>query len=203
MRITILTSDVNHPCIPYLHEWCSNRNQTLAIGADGLPGGDVLFAISCTEILTKEQRDKYQVCCVLHESDLPKGRGWSPLAWQILDGNDKIVICLIEMADSVDTGDIFDRWLVTLEGHELYGEIHSKIVKAKLQLIDRFLEALPTRTKQEGEATYYDRRRPHNSELDVSLSIADQFDLLRICDPRFPAYFKMRGHTYKVTVEKQ
>lgn len=51
--------------------------------------------------------------------------------------------------------------------------------------------------------SYYPRRSPEDSELDSQKSIAEQFDLLRVCDPqRFPAFFKLHGHTYRVTVEK-
>lgn len=200
--ITILTSDPRHPCIPHLQAWCSLHSQTLAVGTDGLPGGDLLFAISCSEILRPEQRALYGACYVIHESDLPKGRGWSPLAWQILDGSNRIVLSLIEMQALVDTGPIVLQRLAIFEGHELYDEIHSKIALSKLALIDQFLKEGGMPKEQEGEPTYYPRRYPHQSELDVNLSIAEQFDLLRVCDPRFPAYFKHRGCTYTVTVTK-
>lgn len=50
---------------------------------------------------------------------------------------------------------------------------------------------------------YYRRRTPEDSRLDPELPIAQQFDLLRICDPdRYPAFFELHGHRYRLRLEK-
>ena len=41
--------------------------------------GDILFLISCSERIGDAYRQKYRHVLVLHASDLPKGRGWSPM----------------------------------------------------------------------------------------------------------------------------
>ncbi|MEI4233356.1 hypothetical protein V8324_10645, partial [Roseovarius sp. D22-M7] len=52
-------------------------------------------------------------------------------------------------------------------------------------------------------ATYYPRRTPGDSELDPGLSIAEQFDKIRVSDPeRYPALFRMHGHVYSVSLRK-
>jgi len=48
-----------------------------------------------------------------------------------------------------------------------------------------------------GSETFYERRRPKDSELDVSKSIADQFNLLRVVDnERYPAFFYHNGKKF-------
>jgi methionyl-tRNA formyltransferase len=89
MRISLLCSDENHPVNSYLKKWIEDNNSThhieLIRKKCELSGGDILFLISCSEIVDASDRSAYQACLVLHASDLPKGRGWSPHIWQILD----------------------------------------------------------------------------------------------------------------------
>lgn len=161
---------------------------------------DFLFLTSCTEILSKEVVGKPGLVCVLHESDLPKGRGWSPLAWQVLEGKNRITVSAILCAESVDSGDILEQDIIVLEGNELSLEINEKAFWVKASLIHRVIagnEGIP----QIGEPTYYKRRTPADSEIDPHKTIAEQFDLLRICEPRFPAYFKHRGRRFELTIK--
>ena len=50
-----------------------------------LVAGDICILLSC-ELLDKEQLALHKHNLVVHESDLPKGQGWSPMTWQILEG---------------------------------------------------------------------------------------------------------------------
>lgn len=52
-------------------------------------------------------------------------------------------------------------------------------------------------------STYFRRRTPHDSRVDPHKTIAEQFDLIRVCDPvRFPAFFEFRGNRYKLKLER-
>ena len=56
---------------------------------------------------------------------------------------------------------------------------------------------------QEGEPTYYPRRKSEDSELDINKTISEQFDLMRVADnERYPSFFNFRGHCYKITIDK-
>ena len=43
---------------------------------------------------------------MIHASDLPKGRGWSPHIWGLINEAQQITISLLEAVDKVDSGDI-------------------------------------------------------------------------------------------------
>ena len=210
MRISILCSDEQHPIYPLLLIWQSNRSKCHNIEVvnrlEKLSGGDILFLISCTEIIRHEVRKKYTLNLVIHESDLPHGRGWSPLAWQILEGKDDIVVSLLEAEDKVDTGAIFVKRHIFVEKHELLNEINIKLFQLKLDLMDFAIENCKsaTLTKQpDCGASYYNRRTAEDSCINPNETIANQFDLLRICDPdRYPAYFELHGHRYKLVITK-
>ena len=71
---------------------------------------DITFILGFTKIINRNILKKNKLNFVIHESNLPKGRGFSPVQVQILDGKTKIPICLIAANQSkVDTGNIFER----------------------------------------------------------------------------------------------
>jgi methionyl-tRNA formyltransferase len=67
---------------------------------------DIVFILGFTKILGSEFLKKNKLNLVIHESDLPLGQGFAPVQWQILEGKNKISICLIEASEPVDSGDI-------------------------------------------------------------------------------------------------
>lgn len=201
---TVVCSDRSNHIWPRLERWCGSHGAKLVQSASDVTCGELLLLVSCTEIFTKEIRDRFTRTLVIHESDLPQGRGWSPFAWQILEGRKEIVVSLIEAADRVDAGGILAQQVVRLEGHELAPEINEKRDSLRVALMDwalvNFRTAVPV--EQFGRATYYGRRRPEDSRIDPERSLAEQFDLLRICEPRFPAFFDLRGHRYEIELRK-
>lgn len=195
MNVDILCSDRYHPIWPKLAKFCNERDYRLISSKMDTGPGTYLFLVSCTEILDSMIRGQYKHVLVIHESDLPEGRGWSPLAWQVLEDKREIVITLFEATDKVDDGPIWGKRSIRLEGHELADEISAISFEAKTDLIVKAVRF----GADDGK---YRRRTPEDSRLDPHKTIAEQFDLLRICEPRFPAFFDHRGHRYEVTVKK-
>jgi len=167
--------------------------------------GEVAFFLGCIHIAPPPVLGRNHRNLVVHASNLPKGRGFSPLTWQILDGDSRIPVCLLEAVNEVDSGPVLYREWVEYEGHELVSELRQKLGEMTIHLCRRFLaeEMLPSGIPQSGEPTFYPRRRPIDSRLDPDRSIAEQFDLLRVVDNEsYPAWFDHRGYRYKITIEK-
>ncbi len=196
MDITIICSDKQHKIFSYLEKWVEknskNHSISLITKSEDITKGDILFLISCTEIIKTEIRKKFKHTLVIHESDLPQGRGWSPLVWQIINGSNKIPISLLDAEDKVDSGDIWKKEFVKLEGHEVADEINAKVFPIKLKLMDFVIQNMNSikKTPQAGEPSYFPRRKPGDSELDVNKTIKEQFDLMRTADnERYPCFF--------------
>jgi methionyl-tRNA formyltransferase len=167
--------------------------------------GDVAFYLGCTQITPPDIIARNTRNLVVHESDLPKGRGFAPMTWQILEGVSEIPVCLIEAEEEADAGAIVYRDVIILEGHELNKEWRHLQGKKTIELCLRFLNDnfRPQGEPQKGVPTVYKRRQPEDSALDPEKTIAEQFELLRVVDnERYPAYFEYRGQRYKLTVEK-
>lgn len=172
---------------------------------DLVQSGDLLFILSCEKIVKSETLSRNKLNLVVHGSDLPKGRGMSPLTWEILNGQSEFYLSLLEASLKVDTGKIFMKSSYKLEGHELNEE--SRMVQGReiIKLVLRFVEKYPqvNSMDQTGEPTYYRWRKPEDSELDINKSINEQFNLLRVVDnERYPAYFIKDGHKYILKIFK-
>lgn len=211
MKISFLCSDAAHPVNAYLNEWIrinGGRHQIdLVRRKADLTGGDILFLISCSEIIRHTDRALYRACLVLHASDLPRGRGWSPHIWEIAQGAESITLSLLDAADEVDSGHIWKKLRIDIPKHAMWNEINDALFNAELELIDFAVDNIdvvePMQQDMSSPPSYYRRRIPDDSRIDPNKSIAEQFDQIRVCDPaRFPAFFDLHGHRFKLTLEK-
>lgn len=210
MQITILCSNENHPISPYLKQWAIDHDEhevEIISSRKQLTGGDFLFLISCAEILNNSDKRNYKHCLVIHASDLPHGRGWSPHIWSLLNGSQEIVITLLEAEDLVDSGRIWKKITRFIPQHALWDEINKTLFEAEIELMDYALEnhltVVPVTQDTSAEITYHAKRTPKHSQIDPHKSIESQFNQIRVCDPlRFPAFFELFGIKFKITLEK-
>ncbi len=211
MRISFLCTDESHPVNLHLKRWVNANNLSHEIEIvrkkNLLSGGDLLILISCSEILMLEDRLRYSKSLVLHASDLPRGRGWSPHIWELIEGADELTLTLLEAEDKIDSGKVWQKVKIPVAKNLLWDEINELLFNAEIDLIDFAIKHIETIVPFEqtdfSEATYYPRRTKLDSLVDPNQSIASQFDKIRVCDPeRFPAYFNLHGKKYKLILEK-
>jgi methionyl-tRNA formyltransferase len=208
MLIQILIDNPTSWMIPYSKELVtllqdSGHEAVLLGNPEEVVEGEILCLLSCHKKFTRLHLNKHNL--VAHSSDLPKGRGWSPLTWQILEGKSEVKVTLFEAVDEIDAGDIYYQETLLFQGHELLPELLEKQANAIKKLILKFVDNYPNNRgrKQIGDPTYYPKRNPKNSELDLEKSLADQFNLLRVCDnDRYPAFFIKNGIKYFIKIEK-
>ena len=173
---------------------------------ENLSQGDLAFFLSCEDIVPEEYLKLNDHNLVVHESDLPQGKGWSPLTWQVLEGKDKIPITLFEAVPELDAGQIYLQDTIELDDTELNAELKRKQGQKTKELILKFVEQYPDieGREQQGEESYYPRRTPKDSELDIDKTINEQFNLLRVVDnERYPAFFYKNGEKYIVKIYKE
>lgn len=174
--------------------------------AGQLPGGALCFYLSYGRIVDPKTRARYQHNLVVHESDLPKGRGWAPMSWQILEGAQRIPVTLLEAVDAVDAGPIYLQDWIELRGYELNPEWRALQAEATNRICRRFVERYPdvlTEAREQiGAPSFYSKRGPEDSRLNPSETLASQFKLLRVVDNvRYPAFFEIDGEKFVVRID--
>ena len=169
--------------------------------------GDVCLLLSCGRLLKAEQLALHTNNLVVHGSALPKGQGWSPMTWQILEGASSIPITLFEAVADLDAGSIYLQQEIALHGQELAEEWRVLLAQVTLKLclswFDRYQDVVSAAQPQYGKASHYRRRRPADSQLDSDRSIAEQFNLLRVVDNEsYPAFFFWGNQRYDLLIRR-
>ena len=210
MKISIVCTDARHPVNAWLARWADRQSAALEVrivrDLRELDSGELLFLVSCQQIVGAALRERFARTLVLHASALPQGRGMSPHVWQIVQGADSIVVTLLDAVDELDRGDIWHQLTLQFDGTELHDEIHAKLFDAELALMDwavrHVFEAQP-RPQGDGPCSYFRRRTREDSRIDPTRPLCESFDLLRVADPeRYPAFFEYRGQRYRIRIDK-
>ena len=130
-------------------------------------------------------------CICIHESDLPKFRGGSPLQNQIIRGVKKSKSTAFLMNEKLDSGKIISKKSLSLEGS--LDEIFLRMEKNNLELITNIISKKFKLSSQKGTPTYYKRRIPSQSELkDLNKSKLYMHNFIRmLADPYPNAYIKI------------
>ena len=208
-RVQIL-NDTEGWATPFCAALCDSLKKIgfdarLTTSADGLENADITFLLGCTKLVPLEKLKLSRLNLVVHASDLPKGRGFSPLKWQIEQGRNEISVTLFEAEVDCDTGQIFGQKYLNFKGHELLDEMQSALGAVTNKLCLEFISSNtpPQGRDQVGEPSYLSRRGVSKQVIDVDKSIAEQFWVFRTVDnDRFPALFSHNGHTYEIEIRK-
>ena len=94
-RVSILSDNADSWIQPFCRSLAAqliDRGFVVDIYKDwnDLTKGDMLFILGCEKILPNDVLLLHNHNLIVHESDLPRGKGWSPLSWQIIGGKNKI-----------------------------------------------------------------------------------------------------------------
>jgi methionyl-tRNA formyltransferase len=167
---------------------------------------EIVFILGYTKILSNTFLKKNRFNLVVHESNLPLGKGFAPVQWQILENKKKINVCIINADKKVDTGGIYLKESFKVDETALYDEIRESQGKATYKIINNFLKKFPRFKimKQKGKSSFYKRRTKKDSELNINKTIKDQFNLLKICNNnKWPAFFVYKGKKFTLTINKE
>ena len=173
--------------------------------ANKIRKSDINFIISFGEILTKKELSKSKFNVVFHCSNLPKGRGSSPITWEVLSGQTSLTLSIFDADEGIDSGEIIEKVKIKLNGTEMLDEIHLKIYKAMVISTNKILDSYPKikKVKQIGKVSYYKKRFYKDSEVSINSKIKDIFNLLRIVDDeKYPVHFNYRKNKYKLILKK-
>ena len=149
-------------------------------------------------IVSDEIIEKYECIC-FHMTDLPFGRGGSPLQNLIVRGYEDTILTALRMEGGVDTGPIYYKKPLSLHGpaHDIY----KRAGRLCWGMISDFIKENPNPVPQQGTTTNFKRRTPEQSQIPESLSLEDIYNYIRMLDaPGYPKAFSEMGE-YKLEFE--
>lgn len=136
-------------------------------------------------------------CVCFHMTDLPYGRGGSPLQNLIVRKHETTKLTALRMVEELDAGPIYAKRDLTLFGSA--EEIYRRAGAITWDMIADIVENEPEPVPQTGEATLFRRRRPEDGDLAQATDIGEVHDYIRMLDAEGypPAFLRHGGFTYE------
>ena len=164
---------------------------------------DIVVVAAYGKILRKPILEgKKHGCINIHPSKLPQWRGAAPLQRTIMSGDATSALCIMQMDEGMDTGDIllqedFDipESMTIKELHDYAAELGGAKLLDALDIIESG-NAKPL--SQEGDVTYAEKLTAEDEVIDWSNSARDINCQIRALSPRPGAYFIYKRTKIKI-----
>jgi methionyl-tRNA formyltransferase len=125
-------------------------------------------------------------------TDVPYGRGGSPLQNLILRGHKSTVVSALRMIEELDAGPVYAKLPLSLDGSA--EEIYGRAADLVYDLISEIVLRNPTPVAQAGEPTVFARRTPEQSLLPSEGTPPQAYDFIRMLDAStYPRAYLQHG----------
>ena len=142
--------------------------------------------------------ERYE-CIVFHMTDLPYGRGGSPLQNLIVRGLTATKLSALRAEVGLDTGPVYLKMDLSLSGtaEEIFVRVNKLVGKMIVEIIQNNLQPVP----QEGDPVVFKRRKPEQSDMSGLEKLEEIFDYIRMLDADgYPhAYIEKGEFRYEFT----
>ncbi len=138
-----------------------------------------IFFLHWSWLVPDELVDNYECVC-FHMTDVPYGRGGSPLQNLIVRGHRQTKLTALRMTHEFDAGPVYLKEDLCLEGgaEEIY--IRASYLSAKM--IKKIIQEEPVPVPQTGEDVVFKRRKPAQSRIPELDSLQAIHDFIRMLD---------------------
>lgn len=123
---------------------------------------------------------KHFECIVFHMTDLPFGRGGSPLQNLIVRGHKTTVVCAVRVVRELDAGDVYLKRPLSLEGTAT--DIFNRCSLIIEEMIKEIISSNLTPVPQKGNVVKFKRRMPDDSNIALLEDIEQLYDYIRMLD---------------------
>lgn len=132
-------------------------------------------------------------CVIFHMTDLPFGRGGSPLQNLIVRGISETQLTALRCDVALDAGPIYMKRSLPLFGTA--EEILLRASKLTEEMIESIMREQPVAQPQVGEPTIFHRRTPQDGDLAQLSELEKVFDYIRMLDADgYPSAFLETVH---------
>jgi methionyl-tRNA formyltransferase len=138
-----------------------------------------LFFLHWSWKVPQEIVDQFECVC-FHMTDVPFGRGGSPLQNLIVRGHRETKLTALRMTKDFDAGPVYGKEPLSLEGGA--EEIYLRVGRLSATMIERIIRQEPKPTSQQGQPVNFKRRKPEESQLGNPTSLEQLHDFIRMLD---------------------
>jgi len=132
-------------------------------------------------------------CVCFHMTDVPYGRGGSPLQNLIVRGHQKTKLTSLRMTEKFDAGPVYLKRDFQLHGNA--NDILYRATTLSAEMIQEIIKIEPNPVPQSGDVTIFKRRKPHESEIPAKNDLQFIYDHIRMLDGEgYPKAFLMHNN---------
>lgn len=165
-----------------VHVWAESKGLPVytSIKEFTNPGAEYIVVISYGVILGDNVLSSAK-CINIHPSSLPRYRGPSPIRTAILNGDDNMDVCLMEMTPEMDAGDILIRKNIKIDINDTNDDIEHKVSLVSIDIMnDYFSEPEKyTPVPQNGVPTFTRKFTSADEQIDWTHSPVQIHNLVR------------------------
>lgn len=156
-----------------------------------------IFFLHWSHIVPEDIVNTYECVC-FHMTDVPYGRGGSPLQNLIVRRHRETILTALRMAPDLDSGPVYLKRELSLEGSTAE-EIYIRASELSASMIQTIISEEPEPEPQTGEPVVFRRRRPNQSRVDSPISLQSLFDFIRMLDAEgYPsAFIEQDGYRFE------
>ena len=150
---------------------------------------EFIFFLHWSDWVPSEMIENYNCVC-FHMTDVPYGRGGSPLQNLIIRGHTRTQLTALKMVKEFDAGPVYIKKDLSLEGNA--EEIYIRSSRLSAGIIKEIIEKNIEPVQQHGECVVFNRRKHSDSEIKDCDNLEDLYDHIRMLDAEgYPkAYIK-------------
>lgn len=119
-------------------------------------------------------------CVIFHMTDLPFGRGGSPLQNLIVRGVYETKITALRCIKELDAGPVYGKRALSLWGSA--EEIYLRAAEITKEMMIDLVRENPVPQEQTGASVVFKRRRPKDGDIGELSNLAQIFDYIRMLD---------------------
>jgi methionyl-tRNA formyltransferase len=189
---TVLHKQLEKDLVRRYHAKVITKKDNLRTQAIKKISPDYIFFIHWSYKIPAEIYENYR-CIVFHMTDVPFGRGGSPLQNLVVRGFKDTKLSALEVVEQFDAGKVYLKQKLSLSGsaQQIFYRL-DKIVEKMIEIIiSKKIMPIP----QQGPVTIFKRRTPAESDLREIDNLNKIYDYIRMLDADgYPRAFLETNH---------
>jgi methionyl-tRNA formyltransferase len=165
-------------------------------------GADIIVVAAYGNVLPKEVLEICKYGCLnVHPSLLPRWRGAAPVERTILAGDKTTAVCIMQIDEGLDTGDILMQQNLDVENNQTSESLRKITAEIGAKLILSTLENLSSLTPQKQKAegiTYADKLQKEEGKINWHDPVEVIDRKIRAFYPWPASYFEYKGEQIKI-----
>lgn len=168
-----------------------------------------IMCIGCRRYIPKKVYSIATDCSLgTHFALLPKYRGFAPVNWAIINGENKTGVTLFHLDEGIDSGDIVSQKEVDIYEHDNINTVLERCIKQLENIIKEEVtnienNLIKRQRQNEEEATYICSRSPEDGRIDWSKTTKEIHNLIRAITYPLPGAFSYLDEEKIIILESQ